>query len=121
MADRLHAGTAHVTTAVSGGPAGSHFEAQVAAHYLLSNLVGAEPRGLPSTSMDRAELQRTGEERPLDDYVIWHQTVSLNTEWHGPRKVGWKSADLSVSRRHSQSYSASRFYSFAIQRHLGRY
>jgi hypothetical protein len=39
--------------------------------------------------------------------VIWHQTVSLNTEWHGPLKVGWKSADLSVSRRHSQSYSAS--------------
>jgi hypothetical protein len=43
------------------GPGGSHFEGQVGAHYLLSMLVGAEPRGLPGTVIERVEFQRSGE------------------------------------------------------------
>ncbi len=54
----------------SSGPAGSHFEAQVAAHYLLSMLARSEPRGLPGTEIDRLELQRAAEGRPLDDVVV---------------------------------------------------
>jgi hypothetical protein len=54
----------------ASGPAGSHFEAQVGAHYLLTMLVGAEPRGLPGTTIDRVEFQRAAEGRPLDDVIV---------------------------------------------------
>jgi len=52
------------------GPGGSHFEGQVGAHYLLSMLVGAEPRGLPGTVIERVEFQRAGEGKPLDDVIV---------------------------------------------------
>jgi hypothetical protein len=48
------------TTAVSpaaSGPAGTSFEGQVGATYLLTMLIGAEPRGLPGTTIDRVELR----------------------------------------------------------------
>jgi len=54
----------------ASGPAGSHFEAQIGAHYLLTMLVGAEPRGLPGTTIDRVEFQRAAEGRPLDDVIV---------------------------------------------------
>ena len=54
----------------STGPAGSHFEAQVGASYLLALLAGGEPRGLPGTSIDRVELQRAAEGRALDDVIV---------------------------------------------------
>lgn len=49
----------------SSGPAGPHFEAQVGASYLLAMLAGGEPRGLPGMVIDRIELQRASEGRPL--------------------------------------------------------
>ena len=54
----------------STGPAGPLFEAQVAAHYLLTMLAEADPRGLPGVLMQRVELQRAGEGHPLDDVII---------------------------------------------------
>jgi hypothetical protein len=60
----------NVTSPASSGPAGSHFEGQVGAHYLLSMLTGAEPRGLPATTIDRVEMQRGAEGRPLDDVIV---------------------------------------------------
>jgi|GEM_PF-366916 len=54
----------------STGPAGPQFEAQVGAHYLLTLLTNAEPRGLPGATIERIELQRAGEGYPLDDIVI---------------------------------------------------
>lgn len=54
----------------SSGPAGPHFEAQVAASYLLALLTGGEPRGLPGMVIDRIELQRASEGRPLDDVIV---------------------------------------------------
>lgn len=54
----------------SSGPAGSHFEGQVGAHYLLSMLTGTEPRGLPGTAIDRIDFQRAAEGRPLDDVIV---------------------------------------------------
>ncbi len=62
--------TANATSPAASGPAGSHFEGQVGAHYLLSMLVGSEPRGLPGTVIDRIELQRAAEGRALDDVII---------------------------------------------------
>jgi hypothetical protein len=54
----------------SSGPAGPHFEGEVGAFYLLSLLVGAEPRGLPGTLVDRVELQRAAEGFSLDDVIV---------------------------------------------------
>lgn len=54
----------------SSGPAGAHFEAQVGASYLLAMLTGSEPRGLPGMVIDRIELQRASEGRPLDDVIV---------------------------------------------------
>ncbi len=58
------------TSPASSGPAGAHFEAQVGAHYLLTLLIGAEPRGLPGTRIERVEFQRASECHPLDDIVL---------------------------------------------------
>lgn len=61
---------AGVASPAAAGPAGSHFEGQVGAQYLLTMLVGAEPRGLPGTIIDRVEFQRAAEGHPLDDVII---------------------------------------------------
>jgi len=63
--------TVNATSPASSGPAGSHFEGQVGAHYLLSMLTGAEPRGLPHTAIDRIAFQRASEGRPLDDVIVY--------------------------------------------------
>ena len=62
--------TANATSPAASGPAGSHFEGQVGAYYLLSLLTGSEPRGLPGTVIDRIELQRAAEGFPLDDVIV---------------------------------------------------
>lgn len=54
----------------STGSAGSHFEAQVGRLLPPALLTGGEPRGLPGTSIDRVELQRAAEGRPLDDVIV---------------------------------------------------
>src|ERR1039458_3560404 len=54
----------------ASGPAGSLFEGQVGAFFLLSLLVHAEPRGLPGTIIDRVEFQRAPEGHPLDDVIV---------------------------------------------------
>ena len=59
-----------VSSPASSGPAGANFEGQVGAHYLLTLLIGAEPRGLPGTRIERVEFQRAPEGHPLDDVVI---------------------------------------------------
>ena len=58
------------TSPAASGPAGSLFEGQVGAFFLLSLLVRAEPRGLPGTMIDRVEFQRAPEGHPLDDVII---------------------------------------------------
>lgn len=58
------------TSPSASGPAGALFEGQVAAHYLLTMLAEADPRGLPGVLMDRVELQRAGEGHPLDDVIV---------------------------------------------------
>jgi hypothetical protein len=54
----------------SSGPAGALFEGRVGAHYLLTMLAEADPRGLPGVSIGRLELQRAGEGHPLDDVIV---------------------------------------------------
>ena len=65
----------NATSPAASGPAGSHFEGQVGAHYLLSMLVGAEPRGLPGTTIARVEFQRAAEGHALDDVIVHAQNL----------------------------------------------
>jgi hypothetical protein len=58
------------TSPAASGPAGSLFEGQVGAFFLLSLLVRGEPRGLPGTIIDRVEFQRAPEGHPLDDVIV---------------------------------------------------
>jgi hypothetical protein len=59
-----------MSSPTSTGPAGARFEGQVGAHYLLSMLVEAVPRGLPGTTIDKIELQRAPQGMYLDDVVV---------------------------------------------------
>lgn len=59
-----------MSSPTSTGPAGAHFEGKVGAHYLLSLLVGAQPRGLRGMTIDRVELQRASQGMYLDDVII---------------------------------------------------
>ncbi len=63
------------TSSTSTGPAGSYFEGQVGASYLISLLVGAEPRGLPGTMIDLVAFQRAAEGHPLDDVIVYAHDV----------------------------------------------
>src|SRR5919112_610340 len=54
----------------ASGPAGALFEGQVGAHYLLTMLAEADPRGLPGVLVEQVELQRAGEGHPLDDVIV---------------------------------------------------
>lgn len=58
------------TSTTASGPAGAHFEGQIAAFYLLAMLCGAPPRGLPGTTIDRIALQQANTGRPLDDVIV---------------------------------------------------
>ncbi len=59
-----------MSSPTSTGPAGTHFEGKVGAHYLLSLLVGAQPRGLPGMAIVRIELQRASQGMYLDDVIV---------------------------------------------------
>jgi hypothetical protein len=80
----------------SSGPAGSHFEAQVGASYLLALLTGAEPRGLPGMAVDRVELQRASEGRALDDIIVHAHDIAGATavlEIQVKREIRFSPAD----------------------------
>lgn len=63
----------------STGPAGPRFEAQVGAHYLLTMLARAEPRGLPGSILDRVAFQRGDDGFPLDDVIIHAHDAATGT------------------------------------------
>jgi hypothetical protein len=81
MKEEEHKGS---SSPAATGPGGAHFEGQVGAHYLLSMLVGAEPRGLPGRKIERVDFQRAGEEMPLDDIVVSARDLAGRpAEMHG--------------------------------------
>ena len=66
----LNQGMTEETSPSATGPAGSLFEGQVGAFFLLSLLLRTEPRGLPGTTIDRLSFQRASEDHPLDDVIV---------------------------------------------------
>lgn len=84
------------TSTLASGPAGTHFEAQVGASYLLAMLAGAPARGLPGATIDRVGLQQANAGRPLDDVVI-----------HAHDNVSGKPAVLEVQVKRSITFAAA--------------
>ena len=84
------------TSTLASGPAGTHFEAQVGASYLLAMLAGAPARGLPGATIDRVALQQANVGRPLDDVVI-----------HAHDNVSGKPAVLEVQVKRSITFAAA--------------
>lgn len=90
------AGSSPGTSTLASGPAGTHFEAQVGASYLLAMLAGAPARGLPGATIDRVALQQANAGRPLDDVVI-----------HAHDNVSGKPAVLEVQVKRSITFAAT--------------
>ncbi len=81
---------------LASGPAGTHFEGQVGASYLLAMLAGAPARGLPGASIDRVGLQQANAGHPLDDVII-----------HAHENVSGKPAVLEVQVKRSITFAAA--------------
>lgn len=99
----------------SSGPAGSHFEAQVGAFYLLALLAGSEPRGLPETRIDSVKLQRAAEGHPLDDVIVTaHDAagVAATLEIQVKRSISFAPADDVFASVVDQIVTAARLPGF---------
>ena len=108
------------TSPASSGPAGSLFEGQVGAHYLLSLLTGVEPRGLPGTTIDRVKLQRAAEGYPLDDVVVLAHDTRGNSavlEIQVKRSITFTPSDPIFRAVVTQIAEAARLPDFWTSRH----
>lgn len=108
------------TSPAASGPAGSLFEGQVGAAYLLSMLTGAEPRGLPGTSIDRVELQRAGEGYPLDDVIVQAHDGAGNRsslEVQVKRTIDFTASDAVFKKVVAQMADAARKPGFWERKH----
>ena len=65
-----------IANPISTSVAGGHFEAKVAAQYLLSLLAGVPGRGLPGVTITKVGVQKAPEGIHLDDVTILGQHVS---------------------------------------------
>lgn len=112
--------TIDATSPAASGPAGPYFEVQVGAYYMLSMLVGAEPRGLPGTTIDRIELQRASEQYPLDDIIVHAHDVGGNSaviEIQVKRDITFAPSDPVFRKVVGQIVEASRKQDFWNSRH----
>jgi hypothetical protein len=112
--------TTNATSPASSGPAGSLFEGQVGAHYLLSLLTGTEPRGLPGTTIDCVKLQRAAEGHPLDDVIVHAHDARGNSaviEIQVKRSITFAPSDTVFRSVVAQIAEASRAPDFWTSRH----
>jgi hypothetical protein len=59
-----------IAAPASTGNAGPQLEVKVGGFYLLSLLIGGEPRGLPGATIRSVEFQQRVAGHPLDDVII---------------------------------------------------
>ncbi len=101
----------------SNGPAGAYFEACIGASYMLSMLIGAEPRGLPATVIDRIKLQRGSEGHPLDDVIVYAHGFDGKPaviEIQVKRSISFSPTDPIFQKVVEQIYRASRKSEFEM-------
>lgn len=108
------------TSPAASGPAGSEFEAEVGASYLLALLVGGEPRGMPATIIDTVAFQRGAEGHPLDDLVVRAHDASGNPailEVQVKRTIAFTASDNVFASVVAQMVEASLRPEFWTSRH----
>lgn len=109
------------TSTLASGPAGTHFEGQVGAFYLLAMLSGAPPRGLPGAKIDRIALQQANAGRPLDDVIVHAHDNSSGKpavlEIQVKRSITFAAADPVFRKVVSQIVKASQRPDFLTQRY----
>ena len=102
------------------GLAGSHFESKVGAFYLLSLLIGGEPRGLPGAITRTVAFQQRGLGRPLDDVVI--QAINADgspatLEIQAKRTLTFTAADAEFKDVVAQMWAAAQKGEFGATRY----
>ena len=106
---------------MASGPAGTHFEGQIGAFYLLAMLSGAPPRGLPGTTIDKVALQQANAGRPLDDVIVHaHDNASgkvVVLEIQVKRSITFATADPVFRKVVGQIVKASQRPDFLTQRY----
>lgn len=109
------------TSTLASGPAGTHFEGQVGAFYLLAMLSGAPPRGLPGATIDRVALQQANAGRALDDVIVHaHENASGRAavlEIQVKRSITFTAADPVFRKVVGQIVKASQRSDFPTQRY----
>ena len=119
--EKLRADSDSGTSTLASGPAGTHFEGQVGAFYLLAMLSGAPPRGLPGTTIDGVALQQANAGRPLDDVVVYaHDNASGKAavlEIQVKRSITFAAADPVFRKVVGQIVKASHRPDFQTQRY----
>lgn len=119
--EKLRADRDFGTSTLASGPAGTHFEGQVGAFYLLAMLSGAPPRGLPGTTIDGVALQQANAGRPLDDVVVHaHDNASgkaVVLEIQVKRSITFAAADPVFRKVVGQIVKASQRPDFLTQRY----
>jgi hypothetical protein len=102
------------------GSAGPQFEGKVGAFYLLSLLVGGEPRGLPGAIIRAVAFQQRGSGRPLDDVVI--QAINADgsqatLEIQAKRTLTFTATDAEFKDVVAQMWAAAQKSEFASTRY----
>jgi len=110
----------HVAPPAATGNAGPQFEGKVGAFYLLSLLIGGEPRGLPGAIARTVAFQQRGSGRPLDDVVI--QAINADgspatLEIQAKRTLSFTATDAEFKDVVAQIWAAAQKNEFASTRY----
>jgi hypothetical protein len=112
--------TPQVPPPAATGHAGPQFESKVGAFYLLSLLIGSEPRGLPGAVPCTVAFQQRGSGRPLDDVVI--QATNANgsaaiLEIQAKRTLTFTATDTEFKEVVAQMWAAAQKSEFGSTRY----
>ena len=102
------------------GNAGPQFEGKVGAFYLLSLLIGGEPRGLPGATIRTVEFQQRGSGPPLDDVIVQAANGDgspATLEIQAKRTLTFTATDTEFTDVVAQMWEAAQKAEFATSRY----
>ena len=112
--------TPQVAPPAATGNAGPQFESKVGAFYLLSLLIGGEPRGLPGAVTRTVAFQQRGSGRPLDDVVIQATNADgspATLEIQAKRTLTFTATDTEFKEVVAQMWAAAQKSEFGSSRY----
>jgi hypothetical protein len=109
-----------VSPPAATGNAGPQFEGKVGAFYLLSLLIGSEPRGLPGATIRTIQFQQRASGRPLDDVIIQATNAdgsAATLEIQAKRTLTFTQSDAEFRDVVARMWEAARKPEFATTRY----